>query len=594
MNPVTVALYAGLVVSGKGSPETKLSPRSSRPVGVAHDVPAAAVQRCRDPARGADANRSGCPATSGQIRAATITAARHSGAAPPDTNQCPASTVIFQLPSSQRTADVKRSNQGHDHDDRQPEEPRRRHFLRSVVAARPVLQVGEPVRVRAKLRRDAPNDVLTRVGGAEGTERYLSFATSGTHRVPVTVHHRDGRIDRTEIEFEVTPTIGAHPYPILQIRQEPTNPFLLLVSVQNAEEVYSDGVTFEWRVDGYGAFSTPRPFFVIDCERFVNPTDETIPFDLHFTVNYPGRIQRTASESFRVWNDYAWSKARGVLKPRLVYDHRARGHDKELSAQCVMLNDDDEYIELTGRQIELLYDDADRVFVPGRLERLGARGRAPIGARPGLQHPPAQPAERRVRFRRALPRPHAFRPQGRGQRLFRALLLHDDAVVGRHQPRRARPASKREGGVHRERLVREADDPAAEGRRGPGDIDAGAPRGRRGSHELSERHSRERAPGLAVPDGRAGCRVADLDHRRAQLRGGDATRLDHVGAREEHTRPRRDHRRAQIARPRRRFLLCRKTVPTRRGSSFRRSVLQGNRPAGQGVRARAHHERQEG
>lgn len=247
----------------------------------------------------------------------------------------------------------------------------RRHFLRSVVAAKAVLQTGEPVRVRAKLRRDAPNDLLTRIGGAEGTERYVSFATPGTHRVAITVHHRDGRIDRTEIEFEVTPNIDPYPYPILQIRQEPTNPFLLLVSLKNAEEVYRDRVTFEWRVDSYGAFSTTRPFLVIDCERFINPTDELIPFDLHFTVYYPGRIQRTASESFRVWNDYAWSKARGVLKPRLLYDHRARGHRRELSAHCVMVNDDDEYIEITGRQIEILYDDADLVFVPGPLERLG-------------------------------------------------------------------------------------------------------------------------------------------------------------------------------------------------------------------------------
>ena len=246
-----------------------------------------------------------------------------------------------------------------------------RHFLRSVVASKPVLQVGEPVRVLAKLRRDATDELVARIGGAVGFERYVSFASPGLHRIPITVGHADGRIDRTEIEFDVVPPIGQHPYPVLEIRQEPTNPFLLLVSLKNAAAVHREGVKFEWQIDGYGSLAIARPFFVIDCERMLNPTDLVVPFDVHFTVIYPDGERRTARESFRVWNDYAWSKTRGVLKPRLIYDFRARGVRKDLTASCVMVNDDDEYVEITGRQIEILYDDPDRIFVPGPLERMG-------------------------------------------------------------------------------------------------------------------------------------------------------------------------------------------------------------------------------
>jgi hypothetical protein len=239
------------------------------------------------------------------------------------------------------------------------------------VASKPTLQVGEPVRVLAKLRRDTPEDLAVRIGRAFGFERYVSFDKPGLHRVPISVGHRDGRIDRTEIEFEVVAPVGEHPYPILNIRQDLTNPFLLQISLANADAVHRQGVQFQYEIAGYGSFSTPRPFFVVDCERLLNPTDIVVPFDLHFTVVYPDGERRTARESFRVWNDYAWFKTRGVLKPKLVYNFRARGVRKDIAASCIMINDDDEYVEITGRQIEIQFDDPDRVFVPGPLERMG-------------------------------------------------------------------------------------------------------------------------------------------------------------------------------------------------------------------------------
>jgi hypothetical protein len=151
--------------------------------------------------------------------------------------------------------------------------PTERHFLRSVVASKPTLQVGEPVRVLAKLRRDTPEGLTARIGRAFGFERYVSFDTPGLHRVPISVGHRDGRIDHTEIEFEVVPPLGEHPYPILNIRQDLTNPFLLQISLANADAVHRQGVRFQYEIAGYGSFSTPRPFFVVDCERLLNPTD---------------------------------------------------------------------------------------------------------------------------------------------------------------------------------------------------------------------------------------------------------------------------------------------------------------------------------
>ena len=249
-----------------------------------------------------------------------------------------------------------------------------RHFLRSVVVPKTVLQVGEPVRVLAKLRRDAPDagELATRIGGVSGLERFLSFATPGAHTVPVTIDHGDGRSDRTVIEFEVIAALGPHPHPILAIRQEPTNPFQLVFALKNAAEVHRDGNVYEWSIDGHGAYRVTRPFFVVDCERLLNPKDLVVPFDVHFTVAYPDGTKRTTSESFRVWNDYAWSKSRGILQPRLVYDFRARGVRTDLAALCVMVNDDDEEIVITGRQLEILHDDPDRVIVPGPIVAMDA------------------------------------------------------------------------------------------------------------------------------------------------------------------------------------------------------------------------------
>jgi hypothetical protein len=247
-----------------------------------------------------------------------------------------------------------------------------RHFLRAAVVPKTTIQVGEPVRVQGRLRAGAPEQVTARIAGAIGLDRYVSFDSPGSHKVPLIIAHPDGRQDRTEVEFEVVENLGIHPYPILTMRQEPSNPFMLHVSVKNVDAVHRPGVRYEWEIAGHGAYILERPFFVLDCERLINPKDLLIPFDLLFTVIYPDGERRTAKESFRVFNDYAWFKSRGVLKPRLSYDYRARGAGLHLAASCVIINDDDEYIEITGRQIEILYDDADRVIVPCPLEPMDA------------------------------------------------------------------------------------------------------------------------------------------------------------------------------------------------------------------------------
>lgn len=247
-----------------------------------------------------------------------------------------------------------------------------RHFLRAAVVPKTTVQVGEPVRVQARLRAGAPEGVTARIAGAIGLDRYVSFDSPGSHKVPMIIAHPDGRQDRTEVEFEVVKHLGIHPYPVLTVRQEPSNPFMLHISVKNTNAVHRAGIRYEWEIAGHGAFMLERPFFALDCERLLNPEDLLIPFDLLFTVIYPDGERRTAKESFRIFNDYAWFKSRGVLKPRLSYDYRARGAGLHLAASCVMVNDDDEYIEITGRQIEILHDDADYVIVPGPLERMDA------------------------------------------------------------------------------------------------------------------------------------------------------------------------------------------------------------------------------
>jgi hypothetical protein len=154
------------------------------------------------------------------------------------------------------------------------------------MVSRTTLQVGEPVQVRAKLRRDAPEGLTPRIGGAVGLRRYVSFATPGEHDVDVTITHPDGRRDRTKMRFDVVDAISHHPYPILDIRQEPTNPFLLHISLQNVDAVHRPSVTYEWAIEGRSAFIVDRPYFVIDCERLLNPTDLLIPCDLALTVVY--------------------------------------------------------------------------------------------------------------------------------------------------------------------------------------------------------------------------------------------------------------------------------------------------------------------
>jgi hypothetical protein len=248
-----------------------------------------------------------------------------------------------------------------------------RHFLRAILASKVRVQVGEPVRLGLKLKRSTADAVSARIGGALGAQRYVTFATAGIHRVPVTVAHPDGRTDQAVLDIEVVDQPCGHPHPLLRVTQEPTNPFLLHCGLKNVEAVHRAGVRYDWGIAGYGDFSTREPYFVVDSERLLLDRAELdVPFDLHFTVVYPDGEARATAESFRVFNDYAWFKTRGVLKPRVVYAHRAAPAGRTLAASCTVLNDEDEPIELTSRQFEILYDDADRVILPDPPERFGA------------------------------------------------------------------------------------------------------------------------------------------------------------------------------------------------------------------------------
>ena len=188
-----------------------------------------------------------------------------------------------------------------------------------------------------------------------------------------------------------------------------------------------------------------------------------------------------------------------------------------------MLNNNNRSVEQTRRRIEWRYDDAEPRLrsvltgAPGPTSSSPDRGSTCTEASPGSSL--ANAARSTSQCTSTSTRVPA--PQGRDQHLFRTLLLQR-----RRGPQNITSLDtldllgKHEGEVHRKHLVGKSRRPAAEGRRGPGGIDApGAPRRRpRLPPRLFKRRSRERAPGLAVPDGRAGCRVADLDQRRGELR----------------------------------------------------------------------------
>jgi hypothetical protein len=243
-----------------------------------------------------------------------------------------------------------------------------RHFLRAVLASKTRVQVGEPVRVALKLKRSAPGRLLTRIGGALGRQRYVTFAEPGIHSVKASVSHRDGRADHAAVDIEVVDAGRDHPYPLLRFSQEPTHPFLLHFGLKNAQQVHRAGVVYEWEIKEYGSFTIYEPYFLVDCERLLNTTDVDIAFDVRFTAVYPDGERRGTAESFRVWNDYAWFKTRGILKPRVEYEYRARPAGKTLAASCLVINDEDELLEITSRQFEVLYDDHDRLMVPQPAE----------------------------------------------------------------------------------------------------------------------------------------------------------------------------------------------------------------------------------
>jgi hypothetical protein len=73
-----------------------------------------------------------------------------------------------------------------------PQAPPRkgRHFLRAAVAPKTTIQVGEPVRVQAKLRTCTPDEVTAQIAGAIGVDRYVSFDSPGSHTVPLVIVSR--------------------------------------------------------------------------------------------------------------------------------------------------------------------------------------------------------------------------------------------------------------------------------------------------------------------------------------------------------------------------------------------------------------------
>jgi hypothetical protein len=250
--------------------------------------------------------------------------------------------------------------------------PDKARVIKSILISRTKVYLGESFRVRVKTKKETQgNTVYVMINGAIGHDQYLQYSDyCGTRKITINAYNNEGVSEGRVIEIEVFNPPSSLRFPIIEIKKDFSQHYHIECDIKNAESLKLDNAFYEWQID-MDKHIAKTPAIKLSLEDRLDPESLYQTFNVKLTVQLPDETRLVARRSFTLWNDYAYSKLqRKIILPLTQYDFIAKRDKHYLIASVKVKNLENVPLFLTGRQIEFLYNDPEKISVPNKEENI--------------------------------------------------------------------------------------------------------------------------------------------------------------------------------------------------------------------------------
>lgn len=240
-------------------------------------------------------------------------------------------------------------------------------LIKKILVTRNKVYLGESFRVSVKtIDEDPQNPVHVLINQAVGSDQYLQFADyCGTRKISVLAYTDDKQTESRDVDIEVLEATPCMKFPVIDIKKDYGGQYLVQCSIRNAEQLKLGRAFYEWSI-GKLVTHSEIPSAKFSLENSLDPNLLYQTFDVTLTIHLPDESKIIAQRSFTLWNDYTYCKmVRNTILPPVSYDFIAKRHETSLLATCTVRNLEDTSLFLTSRQIEFLYNDPEKISLPG-------------------------------------------------------------------------------------------------------------------------------------------------------------------------------------------------------------------------------------
>jgi hypothetical protein len=240
-------------------------------------------------------------------------------------------------------------------------------LIRKILSTRSSVEPGESFRIIVKTRSSAPErPILVCIDGAPGADQILQLhGRVGPRRITITASASDGETESRELEIALTEATPCRRFPVILVGKDIESRHGVVCRVGNAAALGIEGALCEWKIGGVRAQSH-GPQATLDLTDLLDADTVHQTLTVELTVRRGHSPDDVASRSFTLLNDYAQMKHhKHLLQPPVRYDFVARRDGDRLLALCEVRNLERIPLRISSRQIEYLYDDPERVSVPG-------------------------------------------------------------------------------------------------------------------------------------------------------------------------------------------------------------------------------------
>lgn len=244
--------------------------------------------------------------------------------------------------------------------------------IKRILVSRTKVYLGESFRVCVKTKKEiSGNTIYVMINGAIGHDQYLQYADyCGIRKITINAWNEESVPERHIIEIEVLHPPSSLSFPIIEIKKDLSKHYHIACKIKNAESLKLDGAFYEWQIDMDKHVSKTSDIR-LSLEDRLDPGLLYQIFNVKLTVRFPDETKLVAMRSFTLWNDYTYSKLqRKIILPLTQYDFIAKRDKHYLIATVKVKNLENVPLFLTGRQIEFLYNDPEKISVPNKEEAI--------------------------------------------------------------------------------------------------------------------------------------------------------------------------------------------------------------------------------